>query len=100
VTHRVDLTPEAEADIAEAYEWYAERSVELGADFLDRLNERIATIATHPEGYQLVHRTVRRALLRRFPYCLYYVVESDRVVVVGCFHARRDPRKWQLRANA
>ena len=33
----------------------------------------------------------RRALLRRFPYSVYYVVEGDAIVVVGTFHCARRP---------
>jgi hypothetical protein len=43
---------------------------------------------------------IRRALLRsRFPYCVFYSIEGEEAVVVGCFHAHRDPEVWRLRAG-
>jgi len=97
VTPRVDLTPEAQADVEEVHAWYAERGVGLAEAFRRSLEQCIANIATHPESYSVVHRSVRRALLRRFPYCVFYMVEPQRALVIGCFHARRDPHAWQLR---
>ena len=51
----------------------------------------------NPDLYPLVHKTVRRAWVRRFPYGLFYVVEEACLVVIGVFHARRDPICWQSR---
>ena len=40
-----------------------------------------------------------RALLRRFPYSLMFVIEADETVtVIACFHGSRDPAHWQKRA--
>lgn len=97
MTLQVSLTPEAEADVEEVHVWYAERGLALADDFRRSLDECMARIASHPEGFPAVHGWVRRALLRRFPYCVFYVLEAERAVVIGCFHARRDPRVWRLR---
>jgi plasmid stabilization system protein ParE len=41
---------------------------------------------------------VRCALVRRFPYAVYYRVEPERIVVIAVFHTKRDPGVWQSRA--
>lgn len=97
MTARVDLTPEAEADVDEAHAWYAEREPGLAEDFRRALDECMASIATHPESHPVVRHSIRRALLRRFPYCVFYVVEPERIVIQACFHARRNPQSWQAR---
>ena len=97
MTRQISLTPEAEADAAEAHAWYAERGMGLAEDFRHSLDECMNRIASHPDGYPVVHRSVRRVLLRRFPYCLFYLLDAERAVVIGCFHARRDPQAWRLR---
>jgi plasmid stabilization system protein ParE len=38
-------------------------------------------------------------LLRKFPYALYYLVDDDRIVVLACFHQRRNPLDWLRRAK-
>lgn len=97
MTARVELTPEAEADLIEAYSWYRNRGLGLGEEFLRSLDACLEEIARFPDSSPVVHRSLRRALLRRFPYCVFYLVQPTRVVVIGLLHARRDPRAWQRR---
>jgi hypothetical protein len=52
-----------------------------------------------PERFPVVHLQCRRALLRRFPYAVYFVPSVDLISVVGCMHARRDPRRWEERVG-
>jgi len=85
------LTPEAFSDLHSARAWYAERGGDLASRFIESFESVLRNIETHPEAYPLVHRRVRRALLRGFPYCVFYVSEAEGPLVVGCFHARRDP---------
>lgn len=92
------LRPEAEADVRDAYRWYEERARGLGDEFLRATDAALASVERRPEAYPVVYERVRRVLLRKFPYGLFYVVESDAVVVLACFHARRDPKRWRDRA--
>lgn len=96
---RVRLTPEAEADVAQILRWYAERSNDLGADFFACLEGVIHQREEFPQIAPVVHPPFRRALLRRFPYCVFYHLESDAAVVMGCFHAHRSPEVWRVRAG-
>lgn len=50
-----------------------------------------------PNAYTPIHCDIRRALLRKFPYAIFYFTEADRVIVLACFHARRNPQEWQNR---
>ena len=87
----------AESELAEAFDWYEDRLAGLGADFLLSVDAALQAIARNPEQYPAVHKTIRRALTRRFPYEIFFVVEEERVVVLAIFHAKRDPKKWQNR---
>lgn len=58
----------------------------------------LAAIGTLPASFPLVHRTVRRALLRRFPYAVFFVEQGDaEVVVLAVLHQASDPARWQTR---
>jgi len=92
------IRPEAEAEIAEAFDYYAAAAEGLGDSFLRAVEACLAAIERSPAQYALAHKNVRRALLRRFPYSVFYVVEQEQIVVLACFHARRDPKQWQRRA--
>lgn len=94
------LTPEAEADVDDSHAWYEEQRIGLGEAFLRVLDAAVASIQRHPEAYQLVDRTMRRALLRRFPYAVFFEVVGTEVIVYGILHCARDPKAWRRRRDA
>ena len=91
------LRPAAEEDVEAAYLWYEEQSPGLGAEFLRSVEAALASVERNPEAYQQVYKQARRALLRRFPYALFYVVSPELIEVIGCIHTRRHPRRWRSR---
>lgn len=97
MTRTVRLRPMAEADVRDAYHWYEDRAHGLGDEFLRTADAALASIQRHPESYPPVYESVRRALLRKFPYGLFYVIKPDAIIVLACFHVRRDPKSWQDR---
>ena len=94
---QVVVRPAAAADIDEAFLWYEGQRPGLGHEFLAAAQTLIDVVAQHPLGYPVVRRNTRRALLRRFPYAIYFRAYDEVVVVVACMHGRRDPRRWQVR---
>ena len=97
MTFEVRLRPEAERDLAEAAGWYESHREDLGDRFLDEVVAALAAISDLPLGFPEIHRNTRRALIRRFPFGVYYVVEDSEVVVVAVMHASRSPRRWKVR---
>lgn len=91
------LRPEATVEIQEAREWYEQRRPGLGGEFMAAVREVLAAIEEAPQRYPVVRRDIRRAVLRRFPYSLLYTMESERTVVIACFHGKRNPRNWYSR---
>ena len=91
------ILPEAEADLEYARDWYERQRNGLGAAFLLAVQEVLQRIGRTPEVNAIVHQNVRRALTERFPYAVYYRIEGDEVIVLGVFHAGRDPREWRSR---
>ena len=94
---RLVIAPEAERDIAEAYGWYEARRAGLGEEFLGCVDACIERIARMPETHAPVHEDYRRALVRRFPYAVFYEYHGGTVTVFGLFHTSRDPHKWRRR---
>jgi plasmid stabilization system protein ParE len=87
----------AAADIEDAFLWYEGQRAGLGGQFLSAVEGALGSIVENPRQYPAVHRETHRMLLHRFPYGLFYRIVQDRVVVVACMHASRDPRRWQAR---
>ena len=97
MVEKLILLPRAEEDIAEAYAWYQERQPGLGEEFLRCVDARLLSIQRNPEMYALAHESYRRALLRRFPYAVFYEVLEDSITVYSVFHCSQDPEKWRKR---
>jgi toxin ParE1/3/4 len=90
------LRPEAEQDVREAYDWYEDQAEGLGEEFLRSLDATFALIQRHPMASAVIHRQVRRALTRRFPYGVFYVTEDERTVILAVLHMRQDPSVWPV----
>lgn len=86
------LTPDARADIAEAHQWYEDQREGLGNEFLERLRDCLDLIKDFPRSCPLVRRNVRRAIMRPFPYCVFYFEYQQNVVIVAVFQGVRGPR--------
>ncbi|NOY42387.1 MAG: type II toxin-antitoxin system RelE/ParE family toxin [Planctomycetes bacterium] len=91
------LAPEVELDISEAYCWYEERRSGLGEEFLSCVDACIQEISRTPEMHATIHEEYRRALVRRFPYAVFYESMDGTVTVYCVFHTSRDPKKWRQR---
>jgi len=89
--------PEADADLKEARAWYDNVRSELGERFAYAVEDTVETISEGPLQFPVVHRKLRRAGVRRFPYGIFFEVEESRVVVIACLHRRRDPQRWKAR---
>jgi len=93
----VTIRPEAESDLLDAAQWYEQCRDGLGAAFLDEVLSTIHHIAEHPLLYARVHEDIRRVMIRRFPFGVFYLLEADRVIVFAVMHASRDPARWKER---
>lgn len=90
--------PEVADDLTDARSWYEERRQGLGDELLDEVERCVRGIATTPLVCQVVHREVRRSLVRRFPYAIYFVFRDGEITVLAVLHAHRDPAAWRSRA--
>ena len=94
---RVVLSEVATAELDAAYRWYGIQRDELAEELLDEFLACVERVAAAPNSYPAVDGETRRAPLQRFPYGLYYRIGLEELVVVGVFHGKRDPIKWQGR---
>ena len=97
MTFEVRLRPEAELDLADAAFWYEAQQSDLGRQFLGEALAIFTALAESPQLHPVVHRKTRRALLRRFPFGVYYRIETTAIVVVAVMHGSRNPNRWKRR---
>jgi|SRR6185503_6206197 len=96
---QIVIAPEAIADLAAAKQWYQDQRWGLGDDFELCIEATLQAIAAHPERFPLTHRSLRKALIRRYPYLVVYRVLADLVVVIAVVHTSRSPKAWQSRPD-
>ena len=92
------LRRKARIDFDEAFDWYEQQRAGLGVRFAERVQWVFESISAMPELHAPIFGDVRRALVRTFPYSVFYRIRGGRVVVLAVFHNKRDPKIWQSRA--
>lgn len=94
----------ADAALAEyiaAGEYYNRKVPGLGEAFADEIETGIRAILAGPRTWRIVEDEVRRYLVSRFPYGIYYSIEADESIVIWAVkHLRRNPDYWQDRRRA
>lgn len=83
--------------MTDAASWYESQRLGLGHEFLDELVKALTRIADQPRSYPRVYKEVRRILMRRFPFGVYFLDESIRLIVIAVMHASRNPKRWKIR---
>lgn len=95
--YHLELIAEAEADLGEAFDYYEGQLSGLGRELVSTLEQQLERIVENPSQYQVRYRGVRRAVMQRFPYAVFYLVEGEAVVVLAIEHQGRDPEHWKQR---
>jgi len=91
------VTPEAEADLAEAYAWYQARRDGWGDRLILAVEATMNQIRRVPSGGRELQSGVRQLVTRQFPYAVIYRVDEDRISVLAVYHTSRNPQGWQDR---
>src|SRR5947209_15920013 len=83
------LLPAAKRDVKKAYEWYEEQKPGLGEMFLERVEECLRAIGRSPKAFQLVAKDARRAIVKQFPYAIFYRIEAKPFSSIRSFIPRK-----------
>jgi len=89
--------PEAAKELTSSIQYYEEKSIGLGAEFLDEIEEAIAQALAHPQSGSLLTKQDRRILLDKFSYEIIYEVSGDTVTINAVKHMKRKPGYWKSR---
>lgn len=97
--YEIIIRPEAESDLLDTVNWYEEKLKGLGANFLLNIEAAIESIIRTLEAFTPIYKNTRRALVRKFPFGIHYLIEKEKIVVLAIFHARRNPKEWKTRIS-
>ena len=93
----VVFTQAARAELIDAVAWYEGEAPGMGRRFRAQVGITVERMSATPLQFPVIHKNVRRALLRSFPYMLFFTIDGETLLVIACFHASRDPLRWQER---
>ena len=97
MTRRPFVRPEAQTDIKEAARWYEDRESGLGLRFLREIRTSLEHISETPLRFPIVEQNVRRALVHKFPYSIYFLNESEAIAIIAVLHQHQQPGVWKSR---
>lgn len=92
VVYKLLLRPESYEDLKESFQWYSNRSNILGLEFIKEIEECFRKIRSNPFSCQKIKKTLRRALIKKFPYGIFYKIDEDEIIVFAIFHLSRNPK--------
>ena len=93
----VEFHPDAQDELEAAQEWYAARAEGLGDAFAAELTRAVDLIAERPRAWPLFQGEIRKFVLRRFPFSVFYRVRESAIQVLAVAHAKRKPGYWRGR---
>lgn len=89
---KVEVTSQADKDIEVALEWYTDIAPHLPTKFVDELYIALKKLSDHPQHYKYYNDRFRVVLLDRFPYSVYFHIQSNNVVVVAVLHHKQNKK--------
>ena len=96
---KLEFHPEAELELIEAAAYYEFQVAGLGWRFEAEVHRAVDLLLERPEIGSPVDRVLRRFVLVRFPFTLYYSVTGDVLRIEVLAHQRRRPGYWRSRVD-
>jgi hypothetical protein len=93
----VRIRSEAELDLQDAYSYFEQCKVGLGTEFMECVENALAKVSANDEHYPIVHQSIRRILVRRFPFAVFFKKVDNIILVFAVLHCAREPRAWRAR---
>ena len=85
----------ARRDIRSIQAWYEGEAPHMTAAFEQELDTLLARIEENPLLHPKIYGEIRRALMHRFRYAVYYTVKDQDISVHAILHQARDEGKWK-----
>ncbi|MEK6787971.1 MAG: type II toxin-antitoxin system RelE/ParE family toxin [Pseudomonadota bacterium] len=90
--YQLVITDAAELDLVEARQWYQEQAA-LGLAFIGCVGEQLELIERQPSANPVIAHGIRRAVVTRFPYNIYYAINGQFISILAVWHGSRDQHR-------
>ena len=93
----IELSDEAEVDFEKSYTYYYKDSPKVADTFFTEINLAFERIGQAPNISPIVRESIRRYVVKKFPFVIYYRIISEMIQVIAIFHSSRSPKIWNER---
>ena len=97
---RLSVHEDADCELEDAADYYDRESPGLGSAFIDEVERGYGRIRSTPFAAEEVDPGIRRLVLARFPYNLFYEVYEENALILAIAHQRKRPYYWRGRRRA
>jgi len=94
---RFVILPYAETDIKNTINFYKERTEGLEKDFIKVIDSSFLEISKNPDAFPKIQDDIRKFVVRKYSFCIYYIDRSEAFYILAVFHDRRNPKNWHKR---
>ena len=90
MSSRVEFLLGADADLQEIFNRFEDYRPGFGAEFMTVVDAYLARIAVFPEIAPIYFESIRRQVMQRFPYGIFYEPQPTRILVAAILDLRQD----------
>ena len=93
----IELSDDAEIDLKSSFEYYFYEDSQVADSFFKQINISFEEIKQDPEMFPIVYGSIRKYVLKKFPFVIYYRIDNVIVQIIAIFHTSRNPQIWNER---
>jgi toxin ParE1/3/4 len=94
---RLIILPYAEIDIKDTVIYYKEINEGLDSEFLKTIDSSFKKILKNPEAFPITKHDIRKFVVNKFSFCIYYIDRLEAVYILAIFHNKRNPKNLNKR---
>lgn len=94
---KIIIHEDAEQELWHATDYYEDKVAGLGLDFENEIQRALISIQENPKRYVETEYGVRKYLIQKFPYFVYYIEFEEYIWIVAFAHISRKPFYWEKR---
>ena len=94
---KIIILPYAESDIRNSIYHYSDKEIGLEKKYIVVLNQAFQLIEANPFSFPVIWKSIRKFVVRDFPFNVYYIIENETIFIIAVFHNKRNPKVWKSR---
>jgi plasmid stabilization system protein ParE len=84
-------------EIEDSFYYYKLFSPTLSEQFKTEIQEKFELLLSNPLMYQSVTEDIRKVVLDKFPYSIFYSFDEFQIKILALAHFKRKPKYWKSR---